>query len=319
VWTSDDGKSPYVIDGVCDGKAGYPVKPGTHEAVCPPYKEPAVFFAPHPDDETLGMGGAIRRAVLEGRTVVVELMTRGTGSGARYSFSVKGPDGKPDTMPESPFGDTRVREFLDALQRLGVTAVHVNDNQDGALTAAQVRERTRFWTDRKDPGLALTGTAGKQDYNHHPDHMAVYKGLVDTKWPNTTWLMVYQNRNPKAGSSKSGKTQLEGELCNAKRNALRSYRLVDPERGRLGIGWLHSTGDLFDGAYANCVEYTVDDHNVDGEETWEALTTTTSGGWNYVDWGGVRDGDFKNLEPVKVNLPPIEIPKINVPSADIAP
>jgi LmbE family N-acetylglucosaminyl deacetylase len=215
------------------------------------------------------MGGAIRQAVKEGRTVIVELMTRGTNSGARSGLcNDQGQYGKEtphDThhdvcLSENRFGDARAREFTEAIQRLGVTAVHVNDYTDGSLTAEQVGRRISFWTAQGIPGLQLSGTAGKQDYDLHPDHNAVYQALKDADQPGTRWFMVYQNRNDHAARSISAKRKLPSDICAAKRQALLSYRTYDPGHQRYAVGWLHSTGDLFDGAYARCIEYNVTDH-----------------------------------------------------------
>jgi hypothetical protein len=55
-----------------------PVDPTSCATYTGPFTQPAIFFSAHPDDETLGMAGSIHQALAAGRTVVVELMTRGT-------------------------------------------------------------------------------------------------------------------------------------------------------------------------------------------------------------------------------------------------
>src|SRR6266571_3765523 len=91
--------------GTCGGVTGYPVCPAdTSVSICPPYTNPLVFFSPHPDDETLGMAGAIRAAKAAGRTVIVELMTHGEGSGGCGIF--------PDA---TTCGNARVNEFTESL------------------------------------------------------------------------------------------------------------------------------------------------------------------------------------------------------------
>ena len=45
-------------------------------------KKTAIFFAPHPDDETLGCGGTIAKRIAEGYTVYVVILTDG-----RHAFS----------------------------------------------------------------------------------------------------------------------------------------------------------------------------------------------------------------------------------------
>ena len=69
---------------IADAQNGsaFPSRPTDCSTYTGPFTQPAIFFAAHPDDETLGMAGSISQAVAAGRTVVVELMTRGTASGA---------------------------------------------------------------------------------------------------------------------------------------------------------------------------------------------------------------------------------------------
>src|SRR5580700_7878227 len=69
-----------------------PVDPETLAPICAAQDRPIVFFAAHPDDETIGMAGAIRLAVAEGRPVFVELMTHGEASFARGVLDDHGTD-----------------------------------------------------------------------------------------------------------------------------------------------------------------------------------------------------------------------------------
>ncbi len=71
--------------------------------------EPAVVFAPHPDDETLGCGGTIRRRVESGGRVRVAFMTDGSASHANHV--------ERDTLRK-----TREQEALLAGSELGLRA-----------------------------------------------------------------------------------------------------------------------------------------------------------------------------------------------------
>jgi hypothetical protein len=227
------------------GDPGFSLRSVEHQDV-------VVFFAAHPDDETLGMAGSIARAVQSGSIVLVELMTKGKASGARYSFS---------NLSEEEFGQARVNEFTAAVKGLGVRGAIVNDFPDGALQKEQVETRIKIWMDllkrEKLKSLSFVGTlGGGHDYNDHPDHNAVYQALLSSELKNVTWQSVYHYRNPDRDKAVGNLARgLSVSECDSKRKALLEYKFEDPKNLRLGIGWLHSTGDLFDGAYADCREF----------------------------------------------------------------
>ena len=72
--------------------SGFPVNASTGAFVCPPYDRPAVFFAPHPDDETIGYAANIAEHVQTGRDVFIELMTHGRATGVRATLGNGGTD-----------------------------------------------------------------------------------------------------------------------------------------------------------------------------------------------------------------------------------
>jgi len=241
-----------------------PVDPDTLAPICARQSRPIVFFAAHPDDETIGMAGAIRQAVAEGRPVFVELMTHGEASFARGGLNDHGTDawhpGKHvyDLSVED-FGDARVREFLDAVHRLGVTGIHVAGFVNGELSSAQVAERITYWMSRKEPGLSLRGTAGAQDPETdanplpHPDHAAVWEALVASGHPDVLGYCIYQ--------AVTGKCRFQqrvnvGAWCLFKLDALGAYEHWDPANGRYAIAY-HSTHGLLDDVAKGCHEWIV--------------------------------------------------------------
>lgn len=257
---SDQGA--WLAYGICTGaNAGYPVHPATGKAVCPPYQKPAVFFAPHPDDETLGMGAAIREHVLSGRSVFVELMTQGKASGVRTTLANGATHdwhGGSHVYPLEPdaFGAARVKEFLDATARLGVAGVFIHDYADGALGSMDVTRRAAWWTSQGFPGLSLKGTAGPQDPvtvggAPHRDHVAVYEGLMNSGATDLRFYGISVYRTQETGGFRIKDT---GPFCDAKKNALGAYKTWQPGSGRYAIGY-HSTPEIWEASHSNCTEY----------------------------------------------------------------
>jgi LmbE family N-acetylglucosaminyl deacetylase len=114
---------------------------------------PWLVLAPHPDDETFGMGGSIRRAADFGVKITVIVLTDGALGGAD----------RPDLVP------IRESEARAASEILGISAIEFWSEPDRALTPRpdlitrlsskilQQRPRTLFFPSLTEP---------------HPDHRA---------------------------------------------------------------------------------------------------------------------------------------------------
>ncbi|MGB4593396.1 MAG: PIG-L family deacetylase [Coriobacteriia bacterium] len=162
-----------------------------HPQQPPLASETAVFFSPHPDDETFGMAQAISHQVRNGRRVVVVLMTDGEGSslGAHWD-SNGGTDRDADgDVDKWDFGLTRRAEFEAAMGALGVTEWRYEGAadsqgaegwQDGSLSSGDLSDEitqiaseygsaTYFTVMRYEGDQArLLG-----DAKEHPDHTAL--------------------------------------------------------------------------------------------------------------------------------------------------
>src|SRR5260221_1704758 len=92
----------------------------------------------HPDDESLGTGGALAKCASEG--VATYLVTATRGERGRFG------DGTTSPGPEV-VGQARELELLAAAKELGLTEVKFLDYPDGGL-------------DRVDPAEAIEGIAG---------------------------------------------------------------------------------------------------------------------------------------------------------------
>jgi LmbE family N-acetylglucosaminyl deacetylase len=230
--------------------------------VCPPYTWPAVFFAPHPDDETLAMEGAIKEHINGGRQVYVELLTQGEASGARAILQNGGScpwhsGSHSYALTPTQFGQARVAEFLEAMVSLGVHGVTVSDLGDGNLTVSEVAGRIGFWEQHKPAqGVSYKGTLGTSQSGaggaNHPDHIATWNALT------TSGLADVRGYNSSFYTPSSGKPvnthPLASSVCSAKTSAMAAYKLWSPTAGRYAVGY-HSVASTFDSLASSCEEY----------------------------------------------------------------
>ncbi len=264
---SNDGTSELSIP--CTGEdENLPIDPRTSALVCEHFENPMVFIAPHPDDETIGMAGAIREGLGQGRAVFIELMTHGEMSKVHEKLN----DGGKDSwhtgthhykLTTQEFGDARVREFFEAAVRLGVTGVHVHGFKNGGLTPDDVASTIQYWVKRSTnldgvTALSLRGTAGAQDPQDqkglpHPDHKAVWDALAASELPDVQGYCIY---NYTQNKSTPDQTYDISPWCADKRAALESYKVWNPDAGRFAVGE-HSVHDLLAKAGSECHEFIV--------------------------------------------------------------
>jgi LmbE family N-acetylglucosaminyl deacetylase len=119
----------------------------------------------HPDDESLGTGGALAKSAAEG--VDTYLLTATRGERGRFGDSTATPD--PDIV-----GRTREAELIAAAKALGIGEVRFLDYPDGALDGVDPEEATRRIAGhirRIKPHVVIT-FAPDGAYGH-PDHIAI--------------------------------------------------------------------------------------------------------------------------------------------------
>lgn len=231
-------KSIPTVRGVGATPVALPLRPGM----------PAVFYSPHPDDETLSMGSAIVDAIETGTRLHVVLMSHGISAGAfdRVNNRLVW-DGRPPVSREE-FGLARVREFRDACGALGIPAgnVHV-EHLDGGYTPASAAalmaryaaayptamHATMSWTDHLGEhaycGAALRGLAQR-------------KAVADAVWCISR---LYWTDPGLRGALDPQILEPRGPATVAKvRTAADRYALWRPDDGRYAVG-MASVGDQF--------------------------------------------------------------------------
>jgi LmbE family N-acetylglucosaminyl deacetylase len=128
-----------------------------------------MVIAAHPDDETLGFGGALVRYASEGAETSLVTATR--GQGGRYNGH---PAGSASHPGRETLGRIRETELRSAARALGISRVTLLDYEDQHLDRANVREAVAVLVREirsARPQVVLTfppdGAYG------HPDHIAI--------------------------------------------------------------------------------------------------------------------------------------------------
>jgi LmbE family N-acetylglucosaminyl deacetylase len=119
----------------------------------------------HPDDESLGTGGALAKCAAEG--VATYLLTATRGERGRFGDSQESPG--PEIV-----GQVREAELLAAAQELGIREVSFLDYPDGALDtvdAAEAVAKIAGHLRRVRPQVVIT--FGPEGAYGHPDHIAI--------------------------------------------------------------------------------------------------------------------------------------------------
>ena len=87
---------------------------------------PVIFYSPHQDDETIGMGASIAEHVRIGRPVYVVLLTNGANENMlNFLKSLNSKSTMQDVI------NARNNEFIAACKALGVHKIYIADNGKG--------------------------------------------------------------------------------------------------------------------------------------------------------------------------------------------
>ena len=122
----------------------------------------------HPDDESVGCGGALAAAHAAGVTTRLLVATRGEA-------------GTPDGVPDPSFGGTREAELICAAKAIGLDEVSILDGYaDGGVADEpfdRLVEEIAAWLADRRPAAVIT--FGPHGVTGHPDHIVVGNA---TRW-----------------------------------------------------------------------------------------------------------------------------------------
>lgn len=207
-------------------------------------RPPVIWYAPHPDDETIFMGGSI--SLQRRRRNIVVVMTRGGASKAwdKINRYVAHP------LDAEGFQRARQRELAAAAAALGVAAgdLLAFDLPDGGVDVDAARRIIRTMAARH-PG-AQHRTMSYLD--PHPDHRACGEALRAAFRAGEVADCVFHL--PAFVSSEMGQpVRFDAAAVERKRAALREYEVWNPSRHRYALG-AHSVGQLIRKHYNDPVE-----------------------------------------------------------------
>jgi LmbE family N-acetylglucosaminyl deacetylase len=139
-------------------------------------RRPAMVFAPHPDDETLGCGGTLLRKRRAGAAVWVVFLTDGAASHAHL-------------VPRAELRGIRAGESLAAVEVLGVQPPRVSwlDFPDGELARhrAEAVSRVSALLEQHGPEQLFVPYARGEHPDHVATHAIVYEALARARRPAT--------------------------------------------------------------------------------------------------------------------------------------
>lgn len=218
----------------------------------------AVFFVPHPDDDTLAMGVSIANHVAAGRQVHVASISGGGGSGARNNINGNGTASwwgvvhNPAQEDYAPldleaFKTARREELRAACGALGVPPanIHLYDLPDGSVTVAAVE--AIITADFNWPGASFKTTSYR--WSEHPDHRNCGQALKNRRdanpavWGDSRWYVFSRALWPTAEPDPATGYETPSSEAVRRRvlNACRAYSGWMPRKGHFACGY-HSAG-----------------------------------------------------------------------------
>ena len=199
-------------------------------------RPPVIWYVPHPDDETIFMGGSI--GMHRDRRNILVVLTRGGGSGARKVVNRKL---EQQNLNRARFMRARVRELRAAAARLGVHHhdVLVHDLPDGGVEVSDVHEIVAEMAGRFPRAQHRTMSF----LDPHADHATAGEALRKAYESGVVKDCLFHLPVSLVDDELGSHVPLDEPAVAAKRAALREYELWRPAKGRFAIG-AHSVSRL---------------------------------------------------------------------------
>lgn len=196
-----------------------------------------IWYVPHPDDETIFMGGSI--AHHRHRRNILVVLTEGGGSAVMPKVNAR----LEHPLTATGFTQGRLTELSGALAALGVDPRQVRQHQltDGALTVSEVHAVITEMA-----GGFPGATHRTMSYlDPHRDHRTAGRALRQAHQEGVVQDCVFHLPIPLVPDTWGVRAPLSVSDVEVKRAALREYQRWDPGQGRYAIGGF-SVGSLIE-------------------------------------------------------------------------
>ena len=228
---------------------------------------PVIFYSPHQDDETLGMGASISEHVRKGRPVYVVLLTNGENVNLLKHIQNK-------YKSEATMKDlvtARNNEFIAACIALGVSNIFISNLGNGFSEKTGVEYlqekfiRTMEYFNKYYPNAShktVSGNCDSYDNNCHKMsthqvatnslHYLYNQGLISDI--RLYRVYIYYNINGQCGRKSNWIKEIDEIDKTNRKAAIEEYKLIDPLNQRYGLGY-KSVDLLFDNSVNSNFEY----------------------------------------------------------------
>lgn len=195
-------------------------------------KPTVIWYIPHPDDETIFMGGSINKYVTEGYNNILILFTKGGKSLAIYKINEK-LKGK---LTNAEFRGARVSEFLAATSHLGINKkdIIIYDFPDGDLKQYKDKIYKLILAIENKYPSAIHNSMSYHD--KHMDHNTIGEALLKAYNEGYISNAIFYLNNSEF-KLKGSFIQFTSEMRIAKIEALTEYKYYNPKEYRYAIGY----------------------------------------------------------------------------------
>ena len=219
---------------------------------------PAIFYAPHQDDETLGMGATIAELARSGKPVYVVLLTNGSNQNMLSYLQTRNASATMQDVEEA-----RNNEFIAACKTLGATRIYISNDGKGfdenkplAALTADFKSTMNYFTGLYPAASHKTISGNCDSYNaaceKMPAHQAAATALHQLydagKISDATLYRVYFYYGYSGiCDHPCSREKTVDPLDKSKRQqAINEYKYVNEKEHRYGLGYWHSVNVLFD-------------------------------------------------------------------------
>ena len=240
----------------------------------PSKNPPAIFYAPHQDDETLGMGASIANHVRMKKPVYVVLLTNGA-----YSKAIDILNGSSScefhhtthhyNLSITEFIAARNAEFIAACKALGVHRVYIAnagkgyDESIGLNNMTEKFEKVILYFHKLFPasyqkiingGCDFT-PSGKRSDAHRACTLAMYELRNMNAVKDVCLYKVYVYFFAQQERHADWINTVDEADVISRQRACDEYKYFNPALGRYSIGYAHSVCQLFMNSYLSRQEY----------------------------------------------------------------